>query len=426
MERNLTAPTDSSSDYLTVTVVVPVHNSRELLRRCLAALEHSTYRHFDILVVDDASTDDSAELAREFGAQVARLNGNRGPAYARNRGAEAASGDILLFIDADVCVHPDTLQRVVEEFHENPDVAALMGSYDDRPEDRYFLSQYKNLFHHYVHQTGSRNASTFWSGCGAVRRHLFLQMGGFNEGYGRPCIEDIELGFRLRREGHRILLVRSVQATHLKQWAFRNLIQTEIFGRGVPWVALMARDRSVVHDLNLSWHSRVCTALAYLLVAAIGWLMLAGHWASTLPVLSFVGLGVASIVLHDRVDRKTWRELMVMSMAVVPLLVWAAGGLTQEAAPSLALLAAILAIHEDFYRFYRRTRGLCFAVGVVPMHLLFFLYSGLCIPLGIAAYFRDQHRARKWATGPGTIPAAPLGTGSSERRPVFERRVSAG
>lgn len=166
--------------------------------------------------------------------------------------------------------------------------------------------------------------------------------------------------------------------------------------------------------------------MVYLLVAALGWLMIAGHWTSTLPVLSVVGLGVASILLHDRVSRKTWRELMVMSMAVVPLLVWGAGGLTPEAAPSMALLVAILAIHEDFYRFYRRTRGLCFAMGVVPMHLLFFLYSGLCIPLGIAAYYRDMHRARKWATGPGTIPAAPLGSATGDFRPAFERRASAG
>ncbi len=406
-----------------VTVIVPVYNSAALLRRCLTALRASTYSALEILVVDDASTDESPEVAREFGARVVTLNGNRGPAYARNRGAEAAGGELLFFIDADVCVHPDTVERAVRVFQEKPDVSALMGSYDNQPGDPFFLSQYKNLFHHYVHQRGRHEASTFWSGCGAIRREVFLDMGGFNEGYGRPCIEDIELGFRLRATGHRILLERSVQATHLKRWGFVNLIQTEIFGRGVPWVALMLRDRSTVHDLNLSWHSRVGTVLAYLLLLWVGWMVVSGQALAALPVLAVIGLGTASVLLHDRTDRRTWRELTVMGIAVTPLIVWAVNALTPAAAPGLALLVAILAIHEDFYRFYCRTRGICFAAGVVPLHLLFFLYSGLCIPLGIATHYQDQRRARKWATGPGAIPTAPLRPISAE---TLKRRSLAG
>jgi glycosyltransferase involved in cell wall biosynthesis len=108
-------------------------------------------------------------VAERFGCRVIRSEKSRGPAAARNRGAREARGEILFFIDADVCVAPDSLERVAENFAEDPALDALMGSYDDSPGSPDFLSQYKNLMHHFVHQAGRETASTFWSGCGAIR-----------------------------------------------------------------------------------------------------------------------------------------------------------------------------------------------------------------------------------------------------------------
>ncbi|MCH8154520.1 MAG: glycosyltransferase, partial [Proteobacteria bacterium] len=116
-------------------------------------------------------------------------------ARARNRGALKASGEFLAFIDADVVVHDDTLARMVAAFGANPGVAGVFGCYDDSPDDSGFISQYKNLAHRYVHQDSHGEVPTFWSGCGAIRRSVFIEFGGFDEErYPRPAIEDIELG----------------------------------------------------------------------------------------------------------------------------------------------------------------------------------------------------------------------------------------
>ena len=81
------------------------------------------------------------------------------------------------------------------------------------------VSQYRNLLHHFVHQEGNPEASTFWAGCGAVRRAAFDAVAGYDEArFRRPSIEDIELGYRLRRAGYRIRLDRDLQCTHLKRW----------------------------------------------------------------------------------------------------------------------------------------------------------------------------------------------------------------
>ena len=85
-------------------------------------------------------------------------------------------------------------------------------------------------------------ATTFWSGCGAVRRSLFLDMGGFDESYARPCIEDIELGARLTRSGHAIVLRKSMQVTHLKKWTFWSMLKSDIWDRAVPWTNLVLRE----------------------------------------------------------------------------------------------------------------------------------------------------------------------------------------
>jgi glycosyltransferase involved in cell wall biosynthesis len=328
-----------------LSVVIPVYNAASDLERCLTALEASSYPDWEAVVVDDGSTDGSGEVARRHGAQLLILNENGGQARARNRGAVVARGPVLLFIDADVYVHADTLAAVVAAFAADANLPALMGSYDDRPAAPSFLSQYKNLFHHYVHQRGRAEASTFWSGCGAIRRSLFLAMGGFNEEF--RAIEDIELGFRLRQAGHRIRLENQIQATHGKRWRFWNLLATDLFRRGVPWVALMIRDRRMTCDLNLGWRDRCCAALTYMLAGCIAF----------------------TVIAHGITPRAGWLPL--------------------------ALFAAILALQLDFYRFFLRRRGGLFALGVLPMHLLYYLYSGAAIPLGAMAYLAEQWRGSR-------------------------------
>jgi hypothetical protein len=251
-------------------------------------------------------------------------------------------------VDADVCVHPETVSQVASVFAADPGIDALFGSYDRHPGERNFLSQYKNLFHHFVHQQGSAEASTFWSGCGAIKRSLFLEMGGFDTSYGRPCIEDIELGARLRRAGRRIVLRKEIQARHLKRWTLPGIVRSDVWDRGVPWTELILRDRTLPNDLNLKLAQRVSAGLAYLLLAAL----------LTAPWRAF-GFGVAA---------------------------WAAA--------AGAILLALVVINRRFYSFFARERGLLFTARVVPMHVLYYLYSGVALAVGILRHVWKTRIAR--------------------------------
>ena len=190
-----------------LSVVIPVRNGGHDFERCLRRLRDSHPTDYELIVIDDGSTDGSAELAESFGAIVVRNPATQGPAAARNTGARVATAPLVFFLDADVALHPETLGRVVARFEADPELSALFGSYDDAPTAPGLVSQFRNLLHHYVHQqgefvAGARPARTFWTGCGAIRRRDFLDLGGFDpELYTRPAIEDIEFGYRLTRAG---------------------------------------------------------------------------------------------------------------------------------------------------------------------------------------------------------------------------------
>jgi len=301
-----------------ISIIVPAYNAAESLSQCLAAVNCSTYRNFECLVVDDASWDETPDVALEKGARVVSAPERRGPASARNLAAASALGEILLFIDADVCIERDTVERIAKAFADDSELDALIGSYDDEPAEPNFVSQYKNLMHCFVHQQGKRRASTFWTGCGAIRRAAFLASGGFDERYKRPSTEDIELGARLIRTGHKIELEPTLTVKHLRHWTFLGLLETDIRDRAIPWTLLMLRERHIPNDLNVQWNQRVSVALAYLALP-----MVLVYWPAT-----------------------------------------------------VGFLAVVLALNHRFYRFLGRRRGVVFAVRAVPLHWLYFIYSG--------------------------------------------------
>jgi hypothetical protein len=283
-----------------LSVVVPVRNGGRDFECCLLRLRDSIETDFELIVVDDGSTDDSAAVARRAGALVVRNPRPMGPAAARNLGAKTASAPLIFFLDADVAVHPQALANSVRRFRVDPKLAALFGSYDDAPAAPGVVSQYRNLLHHFVHQQGTfhdgaRPAHTFWTGCGTIRRDLFLEFGGFDPRlYPRPAIEDIELGYRLTCAGHRIMLARDVLATHLKRWTLVEMVRTDIFRRGVPWMLLLKRTGTVETDLNVKIDQKISVVLTGLvLLAGLG--LFVTPWAA-------IGAGalVAAIVALNR------------------------------------------------------------------------------------------------------------------------------
>src|SRR3972149_5873233 len=250
-----------------ISVIIPVYNGSKYLNQCLDALMTSSYRQIEIIVVDDASTDDSVDICRKKGIDVLQMPHQSGPAAARNYGAHKARGEILLFVDSDVLVRQETITRVAADFMNNPDIAAIFGSYDDSPDASDFFSQFRNLFHHFIHQNSHQEAKTFWTGCGAIYRKIFFQLQGFDKGW--FSIEDIELGHRIRKNGYRIMLDKELQVKYLKQWGLRSWLKTDIFYRAVPWSQLILESGYLPREMNSATPHRISAVLGGLLILTI-------------------------------------------------------------------------------------------------------------------------------------------------------------
>jgi len=328
---------------VTISVIVPVYKGGEAFRRCLKALAEAMPAADEVIVVADGGMDHTPYPALEKALDVKILETpvRGGPSRARNVGALAAKGEILFFVDADVTIQPDSIRKVKNIFCEEADLTAVFGSYDDAPAEPNFLSQYRNLLHHYVHQIGREDASTFWGACGAIRREVFVALDGFDEElYHRPCIEDIELGYRLKKAGYKIRLCKTLQIKHLKRWGVFSILKTDFFQRALPWTDLMLRDRQFINDLNVDISSRISVMLTFGIVAA---LLGAGWWPGF---------------------------LIVAALCSLPL----------------------LRLNAPLYRFFQRKRGLWFALKTIPWHWLYFFYSGLAFAIGLTRYALSKPR----------------------------------
>ena len=332
-----------SPSNLRLSVIIPVYNGGEKFGRCLLSLKQSHTCPSEVIVVADGDTDDSWRLAKEFGTQVFRFASSGGPARARNFGAARARGDVLFFVDADVMVPPDAIERVLGYFNREPETDALFGSYDDQPAEPNFLSQYRNLLHHYIHQRSRENASTFWGACGAIRREVFLSAGGFDERYTRPSVEDIELGYRLRKAGTRIRLCKSLQVKHLKRWSLVSMLQADVFQRALPWTELIFRERRLLNDLNTTKSARLSVVVAFASAAFL-----------------FISY---------------WQPLALFG--------------------AVAAVAMLLVLNRSLYRFFLNKRGVQFAVQSIFWHWLYFLYSGAAFAIGTLQHLFRQVRGNK-------------------------------
>jgi len=373
-----------------LSVVVPVRNDPERLAICLEALARSSLENHEVIVVDDASDDQTPEVARRHGARVIIQKQRTGPGLARNRGVEAARADIVLFVDADVVVSPRTLARVERVFQEDHDLDAVFGTYDANPASRNFVSQYRNLVHRFFHVQGAGVASTFWAGCGAIRRKVFQELEGFRARFGRPSIEDIELGARLHRQGGKILLDPEIEVQHLKQWRLGPMVICDVFHRGIPWTREMLRAGSVPDTLNLEWPQRWSAVLTGFIL--ILWIVMSVLHPPILA-LPFVVLLVVAAVDHlapHGVNHWFGAVLSTGLMgAVAAAVVWI--GWLSPVVPlwigmTAALILPIIVINRSYYRFFVRCRGIVFTMLVLPLHLLYYVYSSAAFVVGVVAH----------------------------------------
>jgi len=305
-----------------ISAIVPATNRSPTLEACTKAIQDAADGPEELIVVVEP-----AEL---------------GPAAARNVGASRASGELLVFVDTDVAVHPDAFSRIRAHFEADASLTALFGSYDDEPAGPGLVSTFRNLLHHQVHHEWAGPANTFWTGLGAIRRESFTRVEGFDERL--RWLEDVDIGMRMAADGGRLELDPGIQGTHLKEWTLGRMLWTDFVGRGIPWTVLLLRHRASESTLNLGWRHRLSAAA------------------------SLVGCGALA---------------------------------TRRFGIAAASAATLVGLNRSFYLLLLRKRGPKDAALGVGLHALHHLTGIAAVPAGIAVFLVEKVSGEHAATDDG-------------------------
>lgn len=288
-----------ASDAFRASIIIPVYNAGPLLRNCLRALEHQTVpaSDFEVIVVDDGSTDGTADIVREFPRVRLVRQGNQGPAAARNRGVELATAPVVVFTDSDCEPTPGWLEALLQPFAD-PSVVGTKGVY--RTHQRSLVARFTQLEYEdkYDRMRGFPEIDFIDTYAAAFRREDFLAAGGYDPRFRVPSAEDVDLSYRLAAARRRLIFVPDAIVYHRHPERLAAYLGRKY--RYARWRMLAVRKTpsKALRDT----HSPPANKVQVLLVAAMavgllaawrwpvaGWLIAAaagGHAASMLPFLA--------------------------------------------------------------------------------------------------------------------------------------------
>ena len=187
------------------SVIIPSYNAEKTLGDCLEGLEHQSVARdeYEVIVVDDGSIDGTSRTAKGFDVKYI-FQANQGPASARNTGAHAARGDIILYTDADCIPDYRWVEEMVRPFND-PGVIAVKGAYRTSQSQlvaRFAQAEFEDRYDFLQSKTSIDMVDTYSAG---FRKKIFQAMGGFDEGFPVANNEDTELSYRLASQGHKLV-----------------------------------------------------------------------------------------------------------------------------------------------------------------------------------------------------------------------------
>jgi len=312
-----------SSEAVAISVIVPARNEADVLPDCLAALNEQTVPRatYEVILVDDGSSDSTPAIGEEWGARVIRQK-RQGPAAARNRGAQAARGDLLLFTDADCVPAPDWIAQMIGPFSD-PHVVGVKGTYQTRQRSlvaRFVQIEYEDK---YERMEMFREIDFIDTYAAAYRREVFLQHGGFDTQFSTASVEDQELSFRLAESGHRLVFNPRAVVYHRHPDTLRRYWRRK-YGVGYWKVRVLARHPSkALSDTHTPQSLKVQMgwAMGAPVLALLAGRGRRGQWVWALFTAGY-GLLIAPFV------RKAWRKDRAVGL-IAPLLLfvraWALG-----------------------------------------------------------------------------------------------------
>lgn len=210
-----------------VSVIIPTYNSSLTIEKCLESVFNQDYPDLKIVVVDDASVDDTLKKVSKFKAEIISNSENWGVAYSRNVGAKMADSDIIIFIDSDILVPSNIVSYTVKTLLEQPNILAIGGTYSENSKYSNFISDFKNLDLAYRAILGPKHVKYLGSFFLAINKTTFLKAGGFSTDFSGSSAEDVEFGYRVSNGKNVMLSDINIRVDHLKTYTLFSMLKVD-------------------------------------------------------------------------------------------------------------------------------------------------------------------------------------------------------
>ena len=279
-----------------ISIIIPVYNASLTLKECLDAIFDSHFKNFEVIVVSDNSPDNSVKLAKQYQCKVIELSENKGSGFARNIGAQAAEGDVLLFLDSDVVIKNDALNYLSNEFFSNK-TNAIQGIYSHKPTYKSLATQYQMSYNcYYIWPENKKYASTLSTCCFAIRKKIFADLKGFNTNIKRASCEDEEFGYLLIDKGYKIIILRELNVEHRVNYSINHFIKKKFYAY-VDIMKEYLRNKSYVKKIKQTNYSKVLMG-----IAVLGLIIFTAAMTFIFPnkiiFFTFLILNIAFLLLH--------------------------------------------------------------------------------------------------------------------------------
>lgn len=274
-----------------VSVIIPTYNSQSTIEKCLNSILNQDYPNLEVIVVDDASGDETLTKISAYPVKLVSNPQNYGASHSRNLGVKNMhlESEIIIFIDSDIITPASAVSSAVRVILEKPEILGVGGIYSQNNRSFNFITDFKNMDLAYRGIVCTPHVKYLGSFFLAIKKSTFIEAGGFLTDFSGATVEDIEFGYRVTKGKNLMFIDKNILVGHLKTYTLFTMLKTD-FKRIINMIKIIKKSKG---NYKAGEHAPLPYMInlflpGLILLAVVLEIRLKLKWLSLFLVLSFI------------------------------------------------------------------------------------------------------------------------------------------
>ena len=181
-----------------LSIIITTFNEEKYIANCLRSIFNNNFKDFEIIAVDDASTDNTVKIIKKYPVKFFKLKKNYGAAFAKNYAIKKSKSNLIFFIDADATLEKNALNEMIKIFKNNNNLSGVNGIWNEIPINKGYFPKFQSMDMNFAMQSmAKKKYSFFWGNGSLIKKNILLNIGGFNVNFKGAGAEDYDLALRI-------------------------------------------------------------------------------------------------------------------------------------------------------------------------------------------------------------------------------------